>query len=131
MARTISKTLTITRVSYKTAEVVNGEARFVDHNDAIFSGLLEKDKAERMLRAQLGKDAMIVITNMDAGQHRFVMDLETFILNAQIADGELAEFADSNSDGVRASDPASINDTTSEPAPVPASGEEEDDGVEV
>lgn len=131
MARTISKTLTITRVSYKTAEVVNGEARFVDHNDAIFSGLLEKDKAERMLRAQLGKDAMIVITNMDAGQHRFVMDLETFILNAQIADGELVEFADSNSDGVRASDPASINDTTSEPAPVPASGEEEDDGVEV
>ena len=86
MARPLSKTLTITRAAYKTVEVVDGVPQFVDHPDAVFSGILEKERVERMLRGQLGKDAIIVVTSVDSGQHRYEMDLETFVLNARFAD---------------------------------------------
>lgn len=43
MARPLSKTLTTTRVEYKTVEVVDGVPQFVDRPDAVFSGILEKD----------------------------------------------------------------------------------------
>jgi len=71
MARPLSKTLTTTRVEYKTVEVVDGVPQFVDRPDAVFSGILEKERVERMLRGQLGKDAIIVVTNVDSGQHRY------------------------------------------------------------
>lgn len=124
MPKTISKTMTVTRVSYKTVEVENGEPRFVDHTDAVFSGMLEKDKVERLLKAQLGKDAMIVVTNVDAGQHRFEMNLDTFVLNARIADGEPEEPADGSADADScdgsAADPSPTADFQSDPAPIPA-----------
>ena len=40
MARPLSKTLTTTRVAYKTVEVVDGVPQFVDRPDAVFSGFL-------------------------------------------------------------------------------------------
>ena len=64
MARPLSKTMTTTRVAYKTVEVVDGVPQFVDRPDAVFSGILEKERVERMLRGQLGKDAIIVVTNV-------------------------------------------------------------------
>lgn len=45
MARPLSKTLTTTRVEYKTVEVVDGVPQFVDRPDAVFSGILEKERA--------------------------------------------------------------------------------------
>lgn len=123
MAKTISKTMTITRVTYKTVEVVDGEARFVDHPDAVFSGILEKDKVERMLRGQLGKDAIIVVTAVDSGQHRYEMDLDAFVLNARIADGEPEEAQDGENAPDAALESVSKTDSASEDtelsAPVP------------
>lgn len=98
MPKTISKTLMVTRVAYKTVQVENGEPHFIDHTDAVFSGILEKDRVERLLKAQLGKDTMIVVTNVDAGQHRYEMDLDAFVLNARIADGEPEESSDEGAD---------------------------------
>lgn len=125
MARTFSKTLMITRATYKTVEVVDGEPHFVDHPDAIFGGLLEQDKVERLLKAQLGKDAMIVVTKVDAGQHRYEMDLETFVLNARIADDEPEEVPDADPDPDPDASPNGEPDSASggsasvsEPAPV-------------
>ena len=77
---------------------MDGVPQFVDRPDAVFSGILEKERVERMLRGQLGKDAIIVVTNVDSGQHRYEMDLETFVLNARIADGETEDSPDENPD---------------------------------
>lgn len=87
MPKNISKTLNVTRVSYQTVEVSDGVPGFVIHPDAVFSGQIDEAKAKKHLQAKLGKDAMLVITKVDAGQHRFEMPLEFFVLNAKIADG--------------------------------------------
>ena len=87
MPKMIAKTLNITRVSLQTVEVENGVPRFVPQPDAVFSGQIDEAKAKRLLQAKMGKDVLFVITNVDAGQHRFEMPLETFVLNAAIADG--------------------------------------------
>lgn len=86
MPKVISKTLNVTRVSYQTVVVNDGVPGFAIHPDAVFSGQIDEAKAKRLLQAQLGKDAMLVITNVDAGQHRFEMPLDFFVLNAKIAD---------------------------------------------
>lgn len=139
MARPLSKTLTTTRVEYKTVEVVDGVPQFVDRPDAVFSGILEKERVERMLRGQLGKDAIIVVTNVDSGQHRYEMDLETFVLNARIADGETEDSPDENPDTNSGDnsddDPNSAADFLPDPAPIPDAtpgpvSEEDDDEPE-
>ena len=119
MARPLSKTLTITRAAYKTVEVVDGVPQFVDHPDAVFSGILEKERVERMLRGQLGKDAIIVVTSVDSGHHRYVMDLETFVLNARIADDETEDSSDSD-DADASSAPTPGDSPAPAPNPVPA-----------
>lgn len=88
MAYVISKTLTVTRVKYQTVVVEDGAPKFVEHPDAVFRGILTQERAQRMLQSRLGKDVILVITNVDAGQKRFEMDMEQFILHAQVADGE-------------------------------------------
>lgn len=103
MARPIVKTLTITCVAFKTVSVEDGIPSFVDQPDAVFSGQLDKDKVERQLKARLGKDTMIVITNIDAGQHRYEMSMEEFVLNAHIADGE-GEPDDADNDDAQAAE---------------------------
>ena len=139
MARPLSKTLTTTRVAYKTVEVVDGVPQSVDRPDAVFSGILEKERVERMLRGQLGKDAIIVVTNVDSGQHRYEMDLETFVLNARIADGETEDSPDENPDTNSGDnsddDPNSAADFLPDPAPNPDAtpgpvSEEDDDEPE-
>lgn len=130
MARPLSKTLTITRAAYKTVEVVDGVPQFVDHPDAVFSGILEKERVERMLRGQLGKDAIIVVTSVDSGQHRYEMDLETFVLNARIADDEPGDSSDGDdADASPAPTPRSEDvptpDSDSAPAPAPAPAPQE------
>lgn len=134
MARPLSKTLTITRAAYKTVEVVDGVPQFVDHPDAVFSGILEKERVERMLRGQLGKDAIIVVTSVDSGQHRYEMDLETFVLNARIADDEPGDPSDGDdADASPAPTPRSEDvptpDSDSAPAPAPAPQENPADGT--
>ena len=117
MAKTFSKTLMITRVTYKTVEVRDGVPEFVDHPDAVFSGLLDQEKAERLLKAQLGKDSIPVITKVDAGQHRYEMDLATFVLNARIADGEPEEDSASNAaPDSTSTDSDPVPDAAAEPA---------------
>ena len=49
------------------------------------------EKAKRMLTKRLGNDVMFVITEVTTGQHRYVMDFETFIRNAKIEDVKPAE----------------------------------------
>lgn len=140
MARPLSKTLTTTRVAYKTVEVVDGVPQFVDRPDAVFSGILEKERVERMLRGQLGKDAIIVVTNVDSGQHRYEMDLETFVLNARIADEETGASPDDDDDDGDADTAGPAPDSEPTPAsqedsagatPEPKDeDEEDDDGVD-
>lgn len=88
MAYVISKTLTVTRVKYQTVVVEDGAPKFVEHPDAVFRGILTQERAQRMLQSRLGKDIILVITNMDAGQKRFEMDMEQFVLHAQVAEAE-------------------------------------------
>lgn len=140
MARPLSKTLTTTRVAYKTVEVVDGVPQFVDRPDAVFSGILEKERVERMLRGQLGKDAIIVVTNVDSGQHRYEMDLETFVLNARITDEETGASPDDDDDDGDADTAGPAPDSEPTPAsqedsagatPEPKDeDEEDDDGVD-
>lgn len=87
MPKTISRTLNITRVTFCTVEVTDGTPQFVPHPDAVFPGQLEKDKVKKLLQGRYGKDAILVITNIDAGQHRYSMGLEDFVLHATITDG--------------------------------------------
>lgn len=86
MASIISKTLTVTRVSYQIVEVHDGVPAFVARPDAVFRGIQPQERVLKLLRNREGKDAIIVITKMDAKQHRFVMSMEQFVLNAEIAD---------------------------------------------
>lgn len=88
MAYVISKTLTVTRVKYQTVVVEDGAPKFVEHPDAVFRGILTQERAQRMLQSRLGKDVILVITNVDAGQKRFEMDMEQFVLHAQVAEEE-------------------------------------------
>lgn len=87
MPKTISRTLNITRVSFCSVEVEGGTPRFIPHPDAIFPGQLEKDKAKKLLQGRYNKDTILVITNIDAGQHRYSMGLEDFVLHSTITDG--------------------------------------------
>lgn len=114
MARAIVKTITATRVSFKTVAVEDGIPCFVDQPDAVFSGQQDKDKVERLLKGRLGKDAMIVITNIDAGQHRYEMTLEEFVLNAHIVDDSADE-----------ADEADAADTDTEDADIPSQDSQE------
>lgn len=87
MPKTISRTLNITRVTFYTVEVHDSTPQFVPRPDAIFPGQLEKDKVKKLLQGRYGKDTILVITNIDAGQHRYSMGLEDFVLHATITDG--------------------------------------------
>lgn len=88
MAYVISKTLTVTRVKYQTVVVEDGSPKFVEHPDAVFRGILTQERAQRMLQSRLGKDVILVITDVDAGQKRFEMDMEQFVLHAQVTETE-------------------------------------------
>ena len=118
MARAIVKTLTTTRVSFKTAVVENGIPSFVSHPDAVFSGVQDKEKVERLLKARLGKDAVIVITNIDAGQHRYEMSMEDFVLNAQIVDTGEDEADDADEEDEVPSE--ATEDAAEQPAEAPS-----------
>lgn len=129
MAKIIAKTFTVTRVSFKTVVVENGVPSFVDHTDAVFNGIQEREKVEKLLKARLGKDAMIVITNIESGQHRYVMSQEDFVLNAKVADDvtdgedDGADEGDSQGDEQGASDAAGEEQEdpfNNNPAPVPS-----------
>lgn len=85
MPNVISKTLTVTRVKYQTVAIEDGTPKFVEHPDAVFRGILTPERAQRMLQNRLGKDAILVIIDVDAGQKRYEMDLEQFVLHAQEA----------------------------------------------
>lgn len=116
MSKKIRKTLNITRVGFKTVVVEDGVPQFVDHPDAVFSGIMDAAKAERMMRARYGKDAMIVITSIESGQHRYEMDLETFVLNAVLAD-DAADEGDTDDD---TADDDEDDNNSDNPNPVPS-----------
>lgn len=122
MPKTISRTLNITRVTFCTVEVTDGTPQFVPHPDAVFPGQLEKDKVKKLLQGRYGKDAILVITNIDAGQHRYSMNLEDFVLHATITDGA---FDDEDDDDILPDDaPGGDGDTKVAPdqnaVPAPA-----------
>lgn len=97
MSNVISKTLTVTRVKYQTVAIEDGTPKFVEHPDAVFRGILTPERAQRMLQNRLGKDVILVIIDVDAGQKRYEMDLEQFVLHAQeagAADEDEADEAD-------------------------------------
>ena len=87
----ISKTASATRIKYSIIKVVDGEVQTEAQPDAVFQGIMSSEKAKRMLTKRLGKDVMFVITEVTTGQHRYVMDFETFIRNAKIEDVKPAE----------------------------------------
>ena len=122
MARAIVKTLTTTRVSFKTVVVDGGVPCFVDQPDVVFSGVQDKEKVERLLKARLGKDAVTVITNIDAGQHRYEMSMEDFVLNAQIVDNS-EDDDEAEDDGEKPAQP------TEDPADRPAQDETADESA--
>ena len=134
MPKTISRTLNITRVSFCTVKVEDGAPQFVPHPDAIFPGQLEKDKVKKLLQGRYGKDAILVITNIDAGQHRYSMGLEDFVLHATITDGAIddeeedCELPDSpeddNTEGSPAPAPEAMPNTGAAPVPPGPGGEE-------
>ena len=100
MSKKIFKKVTATRVSYCTVAVDNGVPNFVPHPDVVFGGILDSARVERLLKAKLGKNETIVITNIDAASHRYEMDLEFFILNSTVCDCASGEdpSSDENSD---------------------------------
>lgn len=110
MSTKIVKTLTVTRISYVTAEVIDGAAVLVPHPDAVYRGMLTEKRALKLLKESLGKDAAIVITKFDAGQHRYEMSFEDFVLHATM-DGEAQ---DENSDADEISEDDTPDDGASE-----------------
>lgn len=114
MARAIVKTLTTTRVSFKTVDVENGVPCFVDQPDVVFSGVQDKEKVERLLKARLGKDAVTVITNINAGQHRYEVSMEEFVLNAVVVDNIEDGADEMEDDGEK---PAELADDAGEQSP--------------
>lgn len=129
MPKTISRTLNITRVSFCSVEVEDGTPRFIPHPDAIFPGQMEKDKAKKLLQGRYNKDTILVITNIDAGQHRYSMGLEDFVLHATITDGAADDDDDDPElpDALSGDAPASGDDDTkvaSDLDAIPAPGAE-------
>lgn len=122
MAKMIAKTLHVTRVSFKTVVVEDGVPHFEAHPDAVFSGKISEARAKRMLQGRYGKDSMLVITNVDAGQHRFEMPLEFFVQNATISDsGNGDGEADDEGTGPDANDnggASMIREEAAEPADI-------------
>lgn len=87
----IIKNLTVTRVKFQLVEVTDGVPKFVEQQDAVFRGVVSKERVKKLLAKQFGGDATIVILSVDSGQHRFVMPFEDFVRSAtvcDIADGE-------------------------------------------
>lgn len=99
MPNVISKTLTVTRVKYQTVAIEDGTPKFVEHPDAVFRGILTPERAQRMLQNRLGKDVILVIIDVDAGQKRYEMDLEQFVLHAQEAGAADEDEADEDEAG--------------------------------
>jgi len=130
MPKMVSKTLNVTQVSYQTIAVNDGVPSFIPHPNAVFSGQIDETKAKRLLQAKLGKDAMFVITKVDAGQHRFEMPLDFFVLNANVADGgadddENDETDEPEGDDTEAGDVGTTNGTNEEVSDEPTKHSQE------
>lgn len=88
MATKIAKNLTVTRVSYCTVDIQSGDPAFVSHPDAVFRGIVPKERVKKLLAARFDTDETIVIKSIQSGTFRYEMDLETFVLNANIVSPE-------------------------------------------
>lgn len=91
MSNSIIKEMAVTRVRYSIARVVDGVPTFFEQPMAVFKGLLPAEKVNKMLAKQLGKDAVFMVSNIDAAKHRFVMPFEEFVRLVTINDGTDAE----------------------------------------
>lgn len=117
MSSPIIKDMAVTRVRYSIARVVDGVPTFFEQPMAVFKGLLPAEKVNKMLAKQLGKDAVFMVSNIDAAKHRFVMPFEEFVRLATIDDGtdtesDTAANDDSESDFVAETNP--VEETQSE-----------------
>lgn len=86
MAFQIIKNLTVTRVKYQLVELPDGIPTLVPQPDAVFRGIVPKERVKKLLAQRHGVDATIFIVDIDSGPHRFVMDFEDFVRTAQIED---------------------------------------------
>lgn len=91
MPKNIVKNMTVTRVSYSLIEVEDGVPVIKNQPDVVYPGVKTQEQVLRLLKAKFGKDALLAITKLDAGRHRFVMDWQTFALNAVTKDNEVGE----------------------------------------
>lgn len=86
MAQDIVKNVAVTRVTYALTTMENGELSCQQMPMAVFRGILSKERVLKKLREKHGVDAAITIINLDASQHRFVMQFEDFIAAAKVCD---------------------------------------------
>lgn len=86
MAQDIVKNVAVTRVTYALTTMENGELSCQQMPMAVFRGILSKERVLKKLREKHGVDAAITIIDLDASQHRFVMQFEDFIAAAKVCD---------------------------------------------
>lgn len=88
MPKQISKTYVVTKVSYSLVAITDNVPEFVPQEDVVFSGELSPERVRKLLGDKHGKDTTIVVTKMNVGRHRFVMDWRDFVKYAVIDDAE-------------------------------------------
>lgn len=109
MAFQIIKNLTVTRVQYQLVELLDGIPVLVPKPEAVFRGVVSKERVKKLLAQRYGSDTTIFIAAIESGPHRFVMDFEDFVRGARVEDiaqnGEDTATAEaSDNDGASVSD---------------------------
>ena len=91
MANMVAKTMTVTRVTYSLAVVEDGQPKFISCPLGVFKGNISQEKALKQLKAIHGKDANILICNIEGGTHKFAMPMEDFVRASEILDDDPCE----------------------------------------
>lgn len=112
MSFQIIKNLTVTQVKYQLVELPNGVPTLVPQPDAVFRGVVSKERVKKLLTQRHGSDATIFIVDIDSGAHRFVMDFEDFVRAAHVEDIEKNAAEDTT--GEEAVNEADESETTNE-----------------
>ena len=123
MAQDIVKNVAVTRVTYALTTMENGELSCQQMPMAVFRGILTKERVLKKLREKHGVDAAITIIELDASQHRFVMQFEDFIAAAKVCDLPAPEdTATAEETPEVPDDPPEIADAAPDTADQPTSG---------